>query len=355
MHLDGAALRHNLAIARASAPGRKIWAVVKADGYGHGMEWVAQNLAQTADGFAVSCLEEAEALREAGIGAPILMLQGPRRESDWARCEALGLQPVLHDEAQLPALDAFRGRLPGLWIKLDTGMHRLGFAPLKAQVLFEQLRRHPAAAGGLHWMTHLACADRPEHPQNRAQLDAFSHAACELPGLCSYANSAAVLSGLADGGAPCDWIRPGIMLYGPSPIEGEEGPERGLRPVMTVTAPLIAVKTVPPGEHVGYGATWTARQATRAGVVAMGYADGYPRHAPSGTPVRVRGQVCPLIGRVSMDMLEVDLTGVPDARVGDPVTLWGDQLPVERVARAAGTIGYELLTRVAGRLQRSVG
>jgi len=353
MRLDAAALRHNLSVARACAPGRRVWAVIKADGYGHGMEWVAQRLAGVVDGFAVSCLEEAERLRESGIDRPLLVLQGPRQESEWSRCAALDLQPVLHDESQLPALAAFRGRLSGLWVKLDTGMHRLGFAPLKAQALVEQLRGHPAAAGGLHWMTHLACADRPGHLQNRVQLDRFRHAACELPGLCSFANSAAVISGLAVEGAPTDWIRPGIMLYGPSPIEGEDGPERDLLPVMTVTAPLIAVKTVSPGEHVGYGATWTAARATRAGVVAMGYADGYPRHAPSGTPVRVRGRDCPLIGRVSMDMLEVDLTEVPEARVGDPVTLWGHGLPVERVARAAGTIGYELLTRVAGRLNVS--
>lgn len=355
MHLDGAALRHNLSLARAAAPGCRVWAVIKADGYGHGMEWTARTLADTADGFAISCLEEAEVLRAAGVTQPLLVLQGPRRESDWGRCEVLDLQPVLHDEAQLPALEAFRGRLSGLWIKLDTGMHRLGFAPRMARDLFEQLREHPAAAGGLHWMTHLACADQPAHPLNYRQMTGFTKAVGGLPGRRSFANSAAVVSGLAAGGAAGDWIRPGIMLYGPSPIDGEDGPERGLRPVMTVKAPLIAVKNLESGAQVGYGATWTARRPTRAGVVAMGYADGYPRHAPSGTPVLVGKRLCPLIGRVSMDMLEVDLTGASEAHVGDAVTLWGDGLPVERIARAAGTIGYELLTRVAGRLQPSFG
>ncbi|MFO8004569.1 alanine racemase [Thioalkalivibrio sp.] len=345
------ALRHNLSRARALAPGRRVWAVIKADAYGHGIEWAAAQLEGLADGLAVACVEEALVLRSAGFMAPILVLQGPRTASEWAACASHGLQPVLHEEAQLPGLAGFRGSLPGLWIKLDTGMHRLGFVPLKAQILFEQIQHHPAACNGLHWLTHLACADQPGHPQNRAQLERFGYAVSELPGQRSFANSAAVVSSLAMSVPQGEWIRPGIMLYGPSPLLGEEGPERELRPVMTVTAPLIAVKSLEPGAHVGYGATWTATRPTRAGVVAIGYADGYPRHAPTGTPVLLRGHECPLIGRVSMDMLEIDLTGVPDARVGEWVTLWGNGLPVERVARLAGTIGYELLTRVADRLQ----
>jgi alanine racemase len=351
IHRDPEALRHNLSRARVLAPGRRVWAVIKADAYGHGIEWAAAQLTGHADGFSVSCVEEAMTLRVAGVVAPILVLQGARTASEWELCAAHALQPVLHEEAQLPALAAFRGDLPGLWIKLDTGMHRLGFPPLKAQILFQQLQQHPAARRGLHWLTHLACADQPDHPQNAAQLDQFAHAVSELPGQRSFANSAAVVSGLAAGASRGEWIRPGIMLYGPSPLQGEDGPERDLHPVMTVTAPLIAVKTLEPGSSIGYGATWTAERPTRAGVVAIGYADGYPRHAPSGTPVLVRGRECPLIGRVSMDMLAIDLTGVPDAAVGDWVTLWGEGLPVERIARAAGTIGYELLTRVAGRLQ----
>jgi alanine racemase len=351
MRRSAAALRHNLARASVLAPGRKIWAVIKADGYGHGMEWAAAELAGLAHGFAVSCVEEALALRASGTTAPILVLQGTRTGAEWGLCARHHLQPVLHEEAQLPGLTAFDGELPGLWIKLDTGMHRLGFAPLKAQALFQQLSGHPAARHGLHWLTHFACADQPGHPMNHDQLERFTHAVGELPGLRSVANSAAVMSGAAAAVARAEWTRPGIMLYGPSPLEGTVGPEHDLRPVMTVTAPLIAVKSLPPGASVGYGATWTARRATRAGVVAIGYADGYPRHAPTGTPVLVRGRECPLIGRVSMDMLEIDLTEAPDAKVGDGVTLWGEGLPVERIAEAAGTISYDLLTRVAGRLQ----
>jgi alanine racemase len=354
MHRDAAALRGNARIVRTLAPGRRIWAVIKAEAYGHGMIWAAQALAAEVDGFAVSCLEEAVALREAGIAGPLLVLQGPRRREDWALCAHHAVQPVLHEEAQLAELQAFSGHLPGLWIKLDTGMHRLGFAPERARALFEQLRSHPAARQGLHWMTHLACADRPGHPQNRSQLKAFTAAVAGLPGLRSLGNSAAIAAGLA--GAPREdaaeeWVRPGIMLYGVNPLDAAAaGAVQGLRPVMTVQAPLIAVKTAEPGAGIGYGATWTTLRTTRVGVVAMGYADGYPRHAPSGTPVLVHGRECPLIGRVSMDMLKIDLNAVPEARVGDPVTLWGEGLPVERIAHAAGTISYELLTRVAGRL-----
>lgn len=351
MRRSAAALRHNLARALALAPGRKIWAVIKADGYGHGMEWAAAELAGLAHGFAVSCVEEALALRDSGAAAPILVLQGARTAAEWELCARHDLQPVLHDEAQLPVLAAFSGELPGLWIKLDTGMHRLGFAPLKAQALHQQLRSHPAARRGLHWLTHLACADESAHPMNREQLDRFAHAVGELPGQRSVANSALVMSGGATAFTRAEWVRPGIMLYGASPLDGAVGAEHDLRPVMTVTAPLIAVKKLGPGATVGYGATWTAERATVAGVIAIGYADGYPRHAPTGTPVLVRGRECPLIGRVSMDMLEVDLTGVPEAEVGDRATLWGEGLSVERIAEAAGTISYDLLTRVAGRLQ----
>ena len=351
MRRSAEALRHNLARARALAPGRKVWAVIKADGYGHGMEWAAAALTGHADGFSVSCIEEALALRESGTDAPILVLQGPRTAVDWELCARHELQPVLHDEQQLSVLAGVRAELPGLWIKLDTGMHRLGFAPTRARALFGQLRDHPAARRGLHWLTHLACADQIAHPQNAEQMERFTHTVAGLPGQRSVANSALVISGGAAGLSPDEWIRPGIMLYGPSPMEGEVGPDRDLRPVMTVTAPLIAVKRLEPGACVGYGATWTADRPTRAGVVAMGYADGYPRHAPTGTPVLVQGRECPVIGRVSMDMLEIDLTAVPDVGVGDTVTLWGDGLPVERIAEAAGTISYELLTRVAGRLR----
>lgn len=403
LHLHADALRANLRCALNRVPGSKAWAVIKAEAYGHGMVWAAHTLRGVADGFAVSCVAEAMVLREQGIEEPILVLQGPLQPDDWEQCVRFQLQAVLHDASQLRSLDRWwKGRLmlkqkplPGLWLKLDTGMHRLGFPPESARDLMQRLASHPVAGNGLHWLSHLACADEPEHPLNTAQLKAFTAAVQGLDGLRSMANSAAILSGLTLPLGPTQWLRPGIMLYGADPLGtlgassnqmaslGETGdhghiPWAGtdvteksdsttpvvttgsglsqatsnvLQPVMTVTAPIIAVKTIVPGDSVGYGATWTATAPTRIGIVAMGYADGYPRHAPSGTPVLIQGQLCPLVGRVSMDMLAVDLSQVPTADVGTIATLWGQGLPVTRIAAAAGTISYELLTRVADRLR----
>ncbi|WP_018877087.1 alanine racemase [Thioalkalivibrio sp. ALE31] len=360
IQLDPEALRHNLAVARRLAPGVPMWSVIKAEGYGHGLIWAAEALAAASDGLAVSQVGEARALRAAGFDGPVLVLQGPHDASDARACAEFALQPVLHDPAQLDHLDASGIRLPEVWVKLNTGMNRLGFEPRQAGEVAMRLQAAGHGQQGLHWMTHLACADTPGHPQNTHQLECFAGAVGAWPGYRSVANSAALFAGWGSGGegaAPGDyWARPGIMLYGAHPASAPEdrppeGPEGELRPAMTVQAPVIATQQLEPGSRVGYGATWTADRPGRAGIVAMGYADGYPRHAPSGTPVRVGDRICPLIGRVSMDMLAVDLTEVPAAQVGDQVTLWGEGLPVERVARAAGTISYELLTRVADRLQ----
>lgn len=335
-----------------------MWSVIKAEGYGHGLLWAAQALADDSDGLAVSQVCEARALRAAGFEGALLVLQGPRDLSEVHACTEFDLQPVLHHSAQLDHLEAASVVLPVVWIKLNTGMNRLGFEPAQAPKVATRLQAAGHGQGGLHWMTHMACADEPEHPQNARQLDAFATTVAAFPGHRSVANSAALFAGWGRGGAAAGeyWGRPGIMLYGahPASVPAEhlpEGPDGDLRPAMTVQAPIIATQPLAPGSTVGYGATWTADAPGRVGIVAMGYADGYPRHAPSGTPVLVNGELCPLIGRVSMDMLAVDLSGVPAAQVGDRVTLWGEGLPVERVARAAGTISYELLTRVADRLQ----
>ncbi|WP_018138103.1 MULTISPECIES: alanine racemase [unclassified Thioalkalivibrio] len=360
IQLHPEALRHNLAVARGLAPGVPMWSVIKAEGYGHGLLWAAEALASESDGLAVSQVGEARALRDAGFDGALLVLQGPRDPSEVHACTEFDLQPVLHDAAQLDHLETARVTLPIVWIKLNTGMNRLGFVPAEAASVARRLQVTGHGQGGLHWMTHMACADEPEHPQNARQLDRFATTVAEFSGRRSVANSAALFAGWGRGGtsdAPGEyWGRPGIMLYGahPASVPTEhlpEGPDSDLRPAMTVQAPIIATQPLESGSTVGYGATWAADVPGRAGIVAMGYADGYPRHAPSGTPVLVKGALCPLIGRVSMDMLAVDLSGVPDAQVGDPVTLWGEGLPVERVARAAGTISYELLTRVADRLQ----
>lgn len=360
IQLHPEALRHNLSVARSLAPGVPMWAVIKAEGYGHGLLWAAEALGQASDGLAVSQFGEARALREAGFDGPLLVLQGPRDAGEVRACHEWRLEPVIHEAAQLADLDNVPVDLPTVWVKLNTGMNRLGFDPLDAEAVSRRLRAAGHGAVGLHWMTHLACADEPEHPQNARQLERFAAAISSLPGRASVANSAALFAGWGqaqglDAQRAC-WGRPGIMLYGAHPASVPEdapleGPQAHLRPAMTVQAPIIAIQPLEPGSVVGYGATWTASRPGRAGIVAMGYADGYPRHAPSGTPVRVGDRICPLVGRVSMDMLAVDLTDCPQAGVGDLATLWGEGLPVERVARAAGTISYELLTRVADRLQ----
>lgn len=360
IQLDPGALRHNLAVARRLAPGVPMWSVIKAEGYGHGLTWAADVLGPDSDGLAVSQIGEARALRAAGFEGPLLVLQGPHDAAEARACAEFALQAVLHDASQLDHLDTAGVRLPQVWVKLNTGMNRLGFDPQRAGEVAARLQAAGHGQDGLHWMTHLACADAPAHPQNARQLECFAATVADLPGRRSVANSAALFAGWGAGGtraAPgAYWARPGIMLYGAHPASvpedhPPEGPGGDLRPVMTVQAPIIATQPLEPGAAVGYGATWTADRAGRAGIVAMGYADGYPRHAPSGTPVRVHDRICPLIGRVSMDMLAVDLTDCPQAAVGDMATLWGEGLPVERVARAAGTISYELLTRVADRLQ----
>ncbi|WP_018935784.1 alanine racemase [Thioalkalivibrio sp. ALJ24] len=360
IRLDPDALRHNLALARGLAPGVGMWPVIKAEGYGHGLEWTARTLAEDADGLAVSAVEEAEALRGAGYDGPLLVLQGPRDAAGVRRCAELALQPALHARFQLDALAQAGVVLPEVWVKFNTGMNRLGFVPGEADRVEHALRSAGHGGQGLHWMTHMACADDPADDHNAAQLAAFRSIVAGRDGARSVANSAALFAGWGRGdGHGADEAfraRPGIMLYGchPASVPADtppEGPDADLRPVMTVQAPVIGIQHPAPGDGVGYGATWTAHGGERIGIVAMGYADGYPRHAPTGTPVRVRGQLCPLVGRVSMDMLAVDLSGVPEAGVGDLATLWGEGLPVERVARAAGTIGYELLTRVAGRLR----
>lgn len=380
MRRDAQALRHNLQQARQWAPERFVWAVIKAEAYGHGMLWAARTLADVTDGFAVSGMEEALWLREQGFKQPLLVLQGVRKPMDWRTAVAHSLQVVIHHVDQLRGAEQAHDQLSDLWIKVDTGMHRLGFFPSAIAETAGRLRSLLGNRTRLHWMTHLACADEPYRPENRQQIDVFFSVLQQETGICargidlpgvlsspregthsswtesesthfSVANSAAILSGVRE--APMnarEWIRPGLLLYGANPIVGQEGHASGLLPVMTVEAPIIALRDLEPGMSVGYGGTWTAQEKTQVATIAMGYADGYPRHAPSGTPVWVKGSLCPLVGRVSMDMLAVAIPVSMGVRVGDPVRLWGQGLPVERVASSAGTIAYELLTRVGDRL-----
>lgn len=349
--IDLSALRHNLQRAREAAPRSRTLAVVKANGYGHGLVRVAEAL-DSADGFGVSCLDEAVELRDAGLRSPIVLLEGITRAADLRAVREYELQCVLHHESQLRLFEAERGAAPvPVWLKLDTGMHRLGFPVDDFPAVLERVLRCGAIAGPLRLMTHLAHADDPASPLTLRQADLLHSAAASGDFELSIANSAGVL------GWPqthADWVRPGVMLYGVAPFVGGTGPEHALLPAMTLSSELIAVNRYRRGDGIGYGGTWRCPEDMPVGVVAIGYGDGYPRHAPSGTPVLVNGRPVPLVGRVSMDMISVDLRSQPQARVGDPVVLWGEGLPVEEIARMAGTIGYELLCGVAPRVKVEV-
>ncbi|MCX7893310.1 MAG: alanine racemase [Burkholderiales bacterium] len=341
---DTGALAGNLAAVRARAGGARLWAVVKANAYGHGLARAARALA-AADGFALLDLDEAARLRDLGVTKPILMLEGFFAPADLPDFAALGLTAVVHSDEQIAMLE--RARLPrpvAVFLKLNTGMNRLGLAPERCGAACERLRAAPAV-GAVGFMTHFADADGPAGVAE--PLARFERATAGLPGERTLANSAAILRYPQ---TVADWARPGIALYGCSPFADEEAGGLGLRPVMTLASEIIAVRDLAPGDRVGYGGTFTAPAAMRVGIVACGYADGYPRHAPSGTPILVDGQRTGTVGRVSMDMLVADLTAIPGAGVGSRVTLWGEGLSCDAVAAAAGTVSYELLCALAARV-----
>lgn len=352
------ALRHNLQRAQTADPDAKQFAVIKADGYGHGLVQVAQALVE-ADGFAVASLEEAVLLREAGISQPILLLEGFFHADELPEIQTHNLDVVVHHEAQLVALEGVTpaDNEPGfsVWLKIDTGMHRLGFSPSEVPAMWQRLAACTAVQQPPRMMTHLACADDFHHPATLQQLAQFNDFLTVLEETlvvhceCSVANSAGILGWM---GSHSDFNRPGIMLFGVSPFASETGAARRLHPVMTLRSELIAVKQCQEGDAVGYGGTWLCPEAMPVGVVAIGYGDGYPRHAPAGTPVLVNGVEVPLIGRVSMDMICVDLREQSTAQVGDEVVLWGEGLPAETVSESASTIAYELFCGVTARVPR---
>ncbi len=345
--IDLAALRHNLEVARRSAPGSRIMAVVKANAYGHGLLPAARALA-AADGFAVSSLAEAVPLREAGFIHPILLLQGLYEASELATVERCRLELVVHSLWQVEILERARTERPLIvWLKVDSGMHRLGLAPEVVPDAYRRLQ-NAAAVGEIRFMTHLANADDRNSDYTRDQLQQFERACAGLAGARSIANSAGLLGWQ---GSHSEWVRPGIMLYGVSPFLDSVSARHDLRPVMTLTSRLIAINQCRRGDRVGYGGAFVCPEDMRVGIATIGYGDGYPRHAGTGTPVLVRGQPSQILGRVSMDMLCVDLRGVPDAAVHDPVTLWGRGLPVEKVAAHCDTIPYELLCKVTARVR----
>jgi len=343
-HVSLAALVGNLARVRVLAPGAQVLAVVKANAYGHGVTRVLPALAK-ADGVALIELDTALRLRKEGYRRPILLLEGFFDKAELDDIAAHSLAVVVHSAEQVRVLEhAALARPVDVYLKINTGMNRLGVATGEARTLAERLARTPAVAS-LSLMTHFARAD--EEDGVAEPLARFTSACAGLPYPRSLANSAGVVRYADVGG---DVVRPGIMLYGATPFADRSADALGLAPVMTLRSKLIGVQELAPGASAGYGAAFTARDRTRIGVVACGYADGYPRHAPNGTPVQVAGQRVPMAGRVSMDMITVDLSSVPRAQVGSDVVLWGDGLPVDDVARAAGTVGYELLCAVAPRV-----
>jgi len=337
--IDLDALRHNYTLARARHGGRAL-AVVKANAYGHGVVRCARALAPVADGFAVAIVEEAVALREAGITGPILVLEGAFAADDVALADRHGLWLVVHEAQQIDLLAAHTPWQPiPVWLKMDSGMHRAGFFPREFAGAHARLSALPGI-GPITLMTHFARADEPDSTATAAQLAAFDTAVAGLPGEHSLCNSGGIL---AWPDAHRQWCRPGIMMYGADPLPE---PDPALKAVMTLGSAIIGVRDLAAGEPVGYGARFMTDRPTRVGLVAMGYADGYPRTVPDGTPIMVGGRLTRLIGRVSMDMLTVDLTELPEAGLGTPVECWGAKLPVNTVARAAGTIAYELLCNV---------
>jgi alanine racemase len=346
--VDLSAIRHNLVRVREYAPHSRVMAAIKADAYGHGAVPVGHTLQEAGvDALAVACLEEALTLRQAGLTAPIALLEGVLSPAEAQEASGLCLQLVVHDRWQLQLLQGLPEATPlTLWFKLDSGMHRLGFPLAAAAELLAALQARPAwtLAG---WITHLACADEPDNPLTQRQVDAFAQALQGMPGLRSIANSAGLIAWPQ---ARADWVRPGLMLYGASPMPGQTGADLGLRPAMRVESRLIAVHELEAGETVGYGATFRCPERMRVGVVAVGYADGVHRILPTGAPVLIHGQRVPMVGRVSMDMITVDLRALPQAQVGDTVTLWGPGLPAEEVAGWAGTLAYELFCGLTNRV-----
>ncbi len=349
IEVNTSAIRHNIAQVKACAPGKQVIAMVKADAYGCGVAAVVPVLARSADAFGVACLEEARQVRKY-TQKPCILFQGVFTQDELMHLAEHQFEVVVHQKTQLRwILETKLDKPIRVWVKVDTGMHRLGFMPSEVAEVITALKDCAWVKDDIGVMTHLASADTPDKLQNRAQFEAFQ--ALSLPSgrfTKSIGNSAAILSFPE---VLTDAVRPGIMLYGVSPFFDKEGVSIGLKPVMQFVSAVTAIHTYSKGEPVGYGATWKSTRISRIGVVAVGYGDGYPRHISPGTPVYIQGAYVPIVGRVSMDMLTVDLTDYPEIEIGSRVELWGEHLPVEQIACSAGTIGYELICQVSPRVR----
>ncbi len=348
VHIDDVALLHNVQRVKQCAPGKKIIAMVKANAYGCGISSVLPVLEGHVDAFGVACLEEAMTLRKLGSRSDCVLFQGVFAADELFSVSSFGFQCVVHHVSQLQwILSTPLTKKIKVWVKVNTGMHRLGFSPKEVTDVMGALLGCSWVDADIGLMTHLACADEPLQPHNKIQLQCFNQ--LELPRKlkCSIANSAAIL---ALPSAHADVVRPGIMLYGVSPFSNKTGLELGLIPVMRLTSAVSTIHHYPPHARIGYGGTWQSNQPTTIGVVAVGYGDGYPRQISLNTPTWVNGCIAPIVGRISMDMLTIDLTNCPGVKEGDGVELWGRHIPVEQIAQSAGTIAYELLCHMAPRV-----
>ena len=342
-------LQHNVSFAKSIAPRTKLMAVIKADAYGHGALSVAEALKDNVEAFAVASLDEAMELRDQKISIPILILEGVFSPEDIKICSSNDITIAVHSRTQIDWLEQARiENKINCWLKIDTGMSRLGIEPEAVSISLERLQNCSHVAKDIVLFTHLACADDLNNNYTSIQLQRFNQITSNFLLPRSTANSAGILGWPS---SHLDWIRPGYMLYGNSPFaaNGEQYP--ALKPVMTLTSEIIAIRDVPKGSSVGYGSSWTAKEDCKIATVCVGYGDGYPRQAPSGTPVLINGSRAPLAGRVSMDMITVDISNI-SAKIGDEVILWGDGLPLNEIADTANTIGYELTARMPKRVPR---
>lgn len=350
--IDSAALRNNLEVVRRRAPRSRVLAMVKANAYGHGIVDTANTLSD-ADAFGVARLDEALMLRNAGIRRPIVVVEGPMNTSQLDAARSHGLEIVVHSFEQISMLEASPSAARiDIWLKVDTGMNRLGFRVEEFPAALQRLERC-AHVRSLRLMTHLASSEVVDGAMTARQITTFTSLTRGLKHEKSIANSGGII---CRPDASAEWVRPGLMLYGMSPLGEQSAREAGLKPAMTLSAPLIAVRSVKAGESVGYGGIWTAPRDSRVGIAAIGYGDGYPRTMRTGAPVLVNEKEATLVGRVSMDMIAIDLTPLPDVEIGSEVVLWGRGLPAERVAPFADTIAYELVCRVNERVaKRRIG
>lgn len=357
IHLS--AIKNNLQQAKIAAPNTKVYAIIKANAYGHGIISAAHAL-RNADGFGVASIDEALQLREKNIQKPLLLLEGIFEYSELEAVIRHNLEIVIHEKWQLDAINDLAVKMNkagtaknvsnvDIWLKIDTGMNRLGFSPKEVYSIWGNLRNSPVARS-INIMTHLANADDTADQATENQLIRFESTTQNINAPKSIANSAGILAWPQ---THANIVRPGIMLYGASPIKNMLASDYLLTPAMTLKSKLISIKALKKGSPVGYGGDWVAPNNTKLGVVAIGYGDGYPRHATSGTPVLVAGRRAQLVGRVSMDLISVDLGNLPQAKIGDEVILWGEGLPVEEIAQFAGTIPYELFCGITHRVKRS--